>query len=192
MGRPLYRPEPVFVEMQPPRPRFERPMPRPSPGHVWIGGYWGWENGVHVWIGGEWVVPPSPGYVWVQPRWARHGHRWQYVPGYWNHRSGPVFMVNEPVVAEQPLPVYGSLSISGYVTSVQGAPVAGIMVTLAGSREGHIVTDSSGYYIFADLPPGSYAIRPTGDCAFSPDVVNLNNLGASFTQNIIVSGCGGW
>lgn len=94
----------------------------------------------------------------------------------------------------EPAPVYeGNISISGYVTSVQGAPVAGIMVTLAGSREGHIVTDSSGYYVFSDLAPGSYSVRPTGGgCAFSPDVVNLNNLGTSVTQNIIVSGCGGW
>jgi hypothetical protein len=87
----------------------------------------------------------------------------------------------------------GSISISGRVMSLQGTPVPGIMVTLAGTQEGHIVTDGSGYYAFRGLPPGSYAVRPTGGgCAFAPDVANLNNLYGSVTQDIIVSGCGGW
>jgi hypothetical protein len=93
----------------------------------------------------------------------------------------------------EPAPGYGNgITISGRVMSMQGTPVGGIMVTLAGTQEGHIVTDGSGTYAFSGLPPGSYAIRPTGDCAFSPDVANLNNLYGSVTQDIIVSGCGGW
>jgi hypothetical protein len=170
---------------------------RPSPGHVWVGGYWAYQGDNTVWVDGEWAMPPQPGYVWVGPRWRRHGHRWAFVPGFWRHHHGPVYVeagvgMGGPV---GPAPAYagGPVSISGHVTTVDGAPVPGIMVTLAGSQEGHIVTDNSGYYVFSGLPPGSYAIRPTGGgCAFAPDVVNLNNLYASVNQNIIVSGCPGW
>jgi hypothetical protein len=113
---------------------------------------------------------------------------------------GPPAVDYAPAPAYQPAPPAGyapapegAITISGYVTSMQGAPVAGIMVTMAGSREGRIVTDGSGYYAFSGLTPGSYSIRPTGGgCAFAPDVVNLNNLVRSVTQNIVVSGCGGW
>jgi protocatechuate 3,4-dioxygenase beta subunit len=90
-------------------------------------------------------------------------------------------------------PAYGGeITISGRVMSMQGAPVSGIMITLAGTQEGQIVTDGNGYYAFSGLPPGSYAVRPTGNCAFAPDVANLNDLYGSVTQDIIVSGCGGW
>ena len=189
MGRPLAPGAPVYVDAAPPRMRYEVRPPRPSPGHIWIDGYWGWDNGAHVWIGGEWSTPPQPGYAWVTPRWRRHGHRWVYAPGYWNHHHGPMY-----VGADVPGPAYGGggITISGRVMSMQGAPVPGIMVTLAGTQEGQIVTDGSGSYVFGGLPPGSYAIRPSGPCAFAPDVANLNNLYGSVTQDIIVSGCGGW
>jgi hypothetical protein len=158
--------------------------------HIWIGGYWGWEDGAHVWIGGEWTTPPQPGYAWETPRWRREGHRWAYSPGYWRHHGGPVYV--DPMGPQEPA-YGGSISISGRVMSLQGTPVPGIMVTLAGTQEGQIVTDGSGYYAFRGLPPGSYAVRPTGGgCAFAPDVANLNNLYGSVTQDIIVSGCGGW
>jgi hypothetical protein len=202
MGRPLAPPPPVYVEVAPPRPRPEFRPPRPSPGTVWIGGYWGWDNGAHIWIGGEWAAPPAPGYVWAQPRWRRHGHRWGYQQGYWRHTGGPVYV--DPEYAQQPEyagpayppppPAYaGNITISGHATTSDGAPVPGVMVTLAGSQEGRVVTDNSGYYVFGDLPPGSYSVRPTGGgCAFAPDVVNLNNLRGSVTQDIVVSGCPGW
>ena len=116
--------------------------------------------------------------------------------------SGPVYV--GPEYAEQPdygAPAYaapapsyaGNITISGHVATVEGAPVPGVVVTLAGTQEGRIVTDNSGYYVFGGLPPGSYAVRPTGGgCAFAPDVANLNNLYGSVTQNIVVSGCPGW
>ena len=197
-GRPQERAQPIYVQTAPPPVRREVPTARPSPGHVWIGGYWGWQNDQHVWIEGQWATPPRPGYAWEPARWRRHGHRWTFVPGHW-HAHGRVWV--EPGMAAPPDQVYatgpayvaGDIAVSGYVTSPQGAPVAGITVTLAGSREGRSVTDGSGYYVFSGLAPGSYAIRATGPgCAFVPDVVNLSNLGGSVTQNIIVSGCGGW
>jgi len=104
--------------------------------HIWIGGYWGWENDAHVWIGGEWAEPPQPGYAWEAPRWRRHGHRWAYSPVL-GHHGGPVYA--PPVVSD---PAYGGgVTISGRVMSMQGTPVPGIVVTLAGTQEGQIVTD---------------------------------------------------
>ena len=188
----------IYVQVAPPPVRREAPPPRPSPVHIWVDGYWGWDSGQHVWIEGRWHTPPQPGYRWQPARWRRHGHRWVFVPGHW-HRRGRVYVepvpAPAPVVVAAPAPAFveGGLAISGHVTSIQGAPVAGITVTLAGSREGRIVTDGSGYYVFPGLAPGSYSVRPTGGgCAFAPDVVNLNNLDRSITQNIVVSGCGGW
>jgi hypothetical protein len=188
-GRPLAPSAPVYVEIAPPRVRYEVRPPRPSPGYTWIGGYWGWENSAHVWINGQWARPPQPGYAWEPAHWRREGHRWVYIPGYWAHRRGPVFVA--PVA---PAPVFGGggITISGRVMSMQGAPVPGILVTLAGTQQGQIVTDGSGAYVFSGLPPGSYAVRPTGDCAFAPDVANFNDLYTNVTQDIIVSGCGGW
>jgi hypothetical protein len=204
-------PPPIYVPMAPPRARHEAPPPRPSPTHVWINGYWGWQNDHHVWIDGRWATPPERGYQWEPARWRRKGPRWVFVPGHWQLHGhiwveptapAPVYAAPAPAYAA---PVYaapayaapaypaGPITIAGYVTSMQGAPIAGVMVTLAGTREGRIVTDNSGYYAFSGLAPGSYSVRPTGGgCAFEPSVVNLNNLGTSVTQNIIVSGCGGW
>jgi hypothetical protein len=181
--------------------------------HVWINGYWGWQDDHHVWIEGRWAMPPESGYAWEPARWKRRGPRWIFAPGHWHMRGrmwvepamavpapapvyaapAPVYVAPAPVPAPAPMYAAGPIAITGYVTSMQGVPVAGITVTLAGNREGRIVTDNSGYYAFSGLMPGSYSIRATGGrCAFAPDVVNLNNLGNSVTQNIIVSGCGGW
>src|SRR4051812_15762496 len=49
----------------PPPPQREIIVERPSPMHVWVGGYWGWRGGRHVWIAGRWEAPPRNGSVWV-------------------------------------------------------------------------------------------------------------------------------
>lgn len=190
--------QPVYVEVAPPRPRYEARPARPAAGYIWVGGYWGWENNQHVWIDGYWDTPPRSGVTWVPAHWTRRGHRWVFVPGHWRGYS-PDYVAAPPMAAAPayaaPPTAYaqGSISISGYVINVQGSPVPGITITLAGSREGRLVTDGNGYYAFTDLYPGSYSVRATGgNCAFAPDVVNLNDLGYSVTQNITVTGCGGW
>src|SRR6185369_3995170 len=46
---------PAFrLRIAPPAPRVEVRVARPSPRHVWINGYWGWEGGRHVWFPGRW------------------------------------------------------------------------------------------------------------------------------------------
>src|SRR5947208_2216832 len=46
------------VRFAPPAPRVEVRPYAPSPGHVWVPGYWAWHGERHVWLGGTWVLPP--------------------------------------------------------------------------------------------------------------------------------------
>ena len=75
--------ESIVVEQAPPLPEREIIIARPSPAHVWIGGYWGWHAGRHVWVSGRWDLPPRTGVVWVAPRWVRHGHGYRFHSGGW-------------------------------------------------------------------------------------------------------------
>jgi WXXGXW repeat (2 copies) len=73
----------IVVE-EPPPPRHEVMVARPSPDHVWIGGYWRWHDGHHVWVEGHWQRPPHPGAVWVEPRWEHREHGYVFVEGFWH------------------------------------------------------------------------------------------------------------
>lgn len=85
----------------------------------------------------------------------------------------------------------GNIVISGRVTNPSGSGLRNVTVTLAGSASRSQQTTSTGAYSFGGLAVGSYSVRPTGtNCAFSPDVVNLNNLHSSATQNFVGSGSG--
>ncbi len=82
----------------------------------------------------------------------------------------------------------GSLTLSGKVTS-EGAPVPGVLVTLAGSTQGTRITDETGSYKFS-VNPGSYSLQPSETCSsFSPGVSNLNNVRTSRTQNFAATQC---
>ncbi|HVV48107.1 MAG TPA: carboxypeptidase regulatory-like domain-containing protein [Polyangia bacterium] len=82
----------------------------------------------------------------------------------------------------------GPLTISGVVSS-GGAPVPGALVALNGSAQGTRVTDETGAYSFA-VASGSYSLKVTGACgSFAPDVVNLNNVRSSKTQNFTGAAC---
>jgi hypothetical protein len=54
----------------------------PTPGYVWIGGYWNWVEGRHVWVGGHWSAP-RVGYRWVPHAWVREGGGWRLHEGHW-------------------------------------------------------------------------------------------------------------
>ncbi len=87
----------------------------------------------------------------------------------------------------------GPITISGEISDANALPLPGVTVTLAGTSDS-VQTDSNGMYSFSGLVAGSYSVRPTfGGCSFVPDVVNLNNLSTSTTQNFNGSGpsCGG-
>jgi hypothetical protein len=72
--------EPVMVA--PPPPRVEVIGVAPYPGHVWIGGYWGWSGRAHHWVPGRWEAPRH-GHRWEPHRWERHDRGWRERPGRW-------------------------------------------------------------------------------------------------------------
>ena len=85
----------------------------------------------------------------------------------------------------------GNIVISGRVTNPSGSGLSNVTVTLAGSASSSQQTTSTGAYSFRGLAVGSYSVRPLRtNCAFSPDVANLNNLHGSATQNFVGSGSG--
>ncbi len=73
----------VVLEAPPAPPEAEVRTPPPGPGHVWISGYWGWENGRRQWFRGHWERPPRGYTVWVAPRWEQRPNGWAFVRGYW-------------------------------------------------------------------------------------------------------------
>jgi hypothetical protein len=80
------------------------------------------------------------------------------------------------------------ITISGKVTFSNGSAVPGVPVRLNGLSQATSITNVTGNYSFT-INPGSYSVRPekTG-CAFTPDVVNLNNQNTSITKNFTASG----
>jgi hypothetical protein len=71
------------VMVAPPAARVEVVGTAPTPGYVWLGGYWDWVGGRHVWVPGHWAAPPHPGYHWVAHTWVREGDGWRMRPGRW-------------------------------------------------------------------------------------------------------------
>jgi hypothetical protein len=73
----------VVPDAPPPPPEPEIRVAAPGPDHIWIAGYWGWENGRRQWFRGHWERPPHGYRVWVQPRWEHRPHGYVFVRGYW-------------------------------------------------------------------------------------------------------------
>jgi hypothetical protein len=178
-------PEMVRQEPPPPPPPPPQaappPPPAPRPGFVWIPGTHEWRDNQYVWVDGHWERE-HPGDTWNAGHWDRDGDRHAWHAGGWQHGDrddhgdhGDHFERRERGPA---------LSIAGRVVDRMGRPMPGITIVLAGTSEARVATDGDGRYAFDGLTPGSYAVRPTeGRCGFGPDVVNLNNLGASAVQN---------
>lgn len=82
--RPYYA-GPVMVA--PPAPRVEYIANPPTPGHIWVSGYWAWGGQRHEWIPGHWSAP-RPGYVWVPHRWEQNGDHWRQHEGHWAEDHG--------------------------------------------------------------------------------------------------------
>jgi hypothetical protein len=55
----------------------------PSPGYVWVDGFWNLNAGRWVWVNGRWAVPPRGHALWVADRWERRGNGWRYRRGHW-------------------------------------------------------------------------------------------------------------
>jgi hypothetical protein len=73
----------VVVKLKPPALKVEHRSERPSPRHVWIGGYHRWDGNAYVWEPGKWDVPPHEHAVWVAPRWEHRNGGYVFVEGRW-------------------------------------------------------------------------------------------------------------
>jgi WXXGXW repeat (2 copies) len=56
----------------------------PSPRHVWLDGYWVWQDDGYAWMAGHWALPPKPDAVWTAPRWEQIGQVYRFFEGSWN------------------------------------------------------------------------------------------------------------
>jgi len=72
------------VTQAPPAPQPEAMPPRPSSAHVWIAGYWTWQNNRYAWMAGHWEVPPYSGAAWVNPRTESESGNFRFYEGHWN------------------------------------------------------------------------------------------------------------
>jgi hypothetical protein len=75
--------EDIVVKVRPPRAVVEHRSVRPSPRHVWIGGYHRWDGHAYAWQQGRWEAPPREHAVWVAPRWEHRNGGYVFVEGRW-------------------------------------------------------------------------------------------------------------
>ena len=73
----------VVVKVAPPKAIVEHRSERPSPEHVWVGGYHRWDGHAYVWEPGRWEKPPRPHAVWVAPRWEHRHDGYAFIEGHW-------------------------------------------------------------------------------------------------------------
>lgn len=72
----------IIVQQAPPPPRQETIVEAPSPSHVWVPGYWTWNNDWQ-WTPGYFTTPPQRMTVWVPGQWLEQGPNWVWRPGHW-------------------------------------------------------------------------------------------------------------
>jgi hypothetical protein len=91
---------------------------------------------------------------------------------------------------EQQSALVSAVRIAGHLANAGNVSVAGVPIVLAGSQRAVAITDAEGDFQFT-VPAGSYSLRPTETGAvFTPDVANLNNLGAdAFQAFTCTAGC---
>ena len=74
----------VYVSGPPPQAIAEpRPAP-PSPGMVWVDGYWHWTGVQYVWIPGRWETPPPQQNTWIAPSYTVVDGHHVYQTGRWS------------------------------------------------------------------------------------------------------------
>jgi len=101
------KPSPVYVAGPPPEPKADddamRPR-KPAPGHIWLKGYWAWNEADEdwEWEDGKWEEPPSEDSEWEEPKYEDHDGDWVFVPGHWKkdpgaHKGKPDAMKDDPM-----------------------------------------------------------------------------------------------
>jgi hypothetical protein len=73
----------VVVTQTPPALQTENPGTQPSSAHVWVPGYWTWQNSQYQWVTGRWAIPPEGNTAWIPPHWEPEGNGYRFYEGYW-------------------------------------------------------------------------------------------------------------
>jgi hypothetical protein len=73
----------VVIKLRPPIAIHEERVVRPSPRHVWVGGYHRWDGNAYVWERGRWEEPPRRHAVWVAPRYVHRRDGYVFIEGHW-------------------------------------------------------------------------------------------------------------
>jgi WXXGXW repeat (2 copies) len=78
----------VTVNVGPPAlPVYEQPA-IPTPGYLWMPGYWAYGPDGYFWVPGTWVEPPQPGLVWTPGYWGWSNGIFAWNAGYWGAQIG--------------------------------------------------------------------------------------------------------
>jgi len=73
----------VYVAVGPPPERVEVIDVAPSPGFVWVRGYWRYDGYGYVWVPGRWVALDRRYREWVPGHWRHDRRGWYWVDGRW-------------------------------------------------------------------------------------------------------------
>jgi|GEM_PF-392898 len=79
----ITRQQTVVVNQPLPVLQQEVVLARPSAQHLWIPGYWTWQNNRYEWMAGHWEVPPFSGATWVASRSEPANGAYRFYEGYW-------------------------------------------------------------------------------------------------------------
>jgi hypothetical protein len=73
----------VYVAVGPPPERVEVIGVAPSPGFVWVRGYWRYDGYGYVWVPGRWLALDQRYREWIPGHWKRDRRGWYWVEGHW-------------------------------------------------------------------------------------------------------------
>jgi hypothetical protein len=79
-------PEEVVATSEPPEMVYEEQDDMPTPGMVWVHGYWQWTGNDWAWFYGGWNTAPE-GRIYFDPYYERVDDHVVYVRGYWGARG---------------------------------------------------------------------------------------------------------
>ncbi len=83
----------------------------------------------------------------------------------------------------------GPLTIIGHIKDASGQPILGARVDLTQHERAIRFTDMTGSYTF-HVKPGSYSLRASGTCSFTPAKADLDNVKANVVQDFTAGpGC---
>lgn len=78
----------VSINTAPPAlPVYEQPE-CPSPGYMWVPGYWSYGDDGYYWVPGLWVMAPRPGLLWTPGYWGWSDGFYVWHEGYWGRHVG--------------------------------------------------------------------------------------------------------